>query len=50
MMITDLSQDIILNINLSIFDKSNLSHTCKFLYDILNDNLHKLYHECHKTL
>jgi len=50
MQIIDLYQDIILNINLTIFDKSNLSKTCKYLYDILNDNLHELYHKCHEEI
>jgi len=50
MQITNLHQDIISSINLTIFDKLNLSKTCKYLYDILNDELHKLYHECHEEI
>ncbi len=50
MYLTDLNEDIILSINLTIDDKSSLSKTCKSLNNILDDELHKLYNECHREI
>lgn len=50
MLFTDLNEDIILSLDLTIHCKIRLNQTCKYLFNILDNELHMLYHECHDEI
>ena len=50
MYLTDLNEDIILNLILTVYDKINLNQTCKYLFNILDNQLHDFFHKCHEEI